>query len=110
MQCSVVCINITYYYMTQRSVILCYMIYDDINIFRLGRLNRVKASMVFGGCTCGGDCYFDGYLDSVCSFGDSALVVVYVQYLCVIYFNIRDNMLGYSKSIRNSPPNIGVYL
>ncbi|KAK2174209.1 hypothetical protein NP493_818g02007 [Ridgeia piscesae] len=44
-----------------------------------GRLNRVKASMVFGGCTCGGDCYFDGYLDSVCSLGDSALVVVYVH-------------------------------
>ena len=55
------------------------MVYRYINMFRLGRLNRVKASMVFGGCTCGGDCYFDGYLDSVCSLGDSALVVVYVH-------------------------------
>ena len=86
------------------------MIYDNIYMFRLGRLNRVKASMVFGGCTCGVDCYFDGYLDSVCSFCDSALVVVYVQYLCVIYYNIRDNMPGYSKSIRNSRTNICVYL
>ena len=55
------------------------MVYHYINMFRLGRLNRVKASMVFGGCTCGGDCYFDGYLDSVCLLDDSALVVVYVH-------------------------------
>jgi len=60
------------------------MIYDDITMFRLGKLNRVKATMVFGGCTCGGACFFDGYLDSVSSFGDSALLVVYVHYLCVI--------------------------
>ena len=63
---------------------LYYVIYDDISTFRLGRLNKVKASMVFGGCACGGDCYFDGYLDSVCSFCYNALDVVYVHYLCVI--------------------------
>ncbi|KAI0239525.1 hypothetical protein LSAT2_009749 [Lamellibrachia satsuma] len=30
-----------------------------------GRLNRVKAPMVFGGCVCGGSCFFDGYMDTV---------------------------------------------
>ncbi|KAI0235152.1 hypothetical protein LSAT2_014404 [Lamellibrachia satsuma] len=30
-----------------------------------GRLDRVKAPMVFGGCVCGGDCFFDGYMDTV---------------------------------------------
>ena len=32
--------------------------------------------------TCGGACYFDGYLDSVHIFSDSPLVVVYVHYVC----------------------------
>ena len=30
-----------------------------------GKIDRVKASMVIGGCVCGDTCYFDGYLDTV---------------------------------------------
>ena len=30
----------------------------------------MKAPLVFGGCVCGGDCYFDGFMDSVRAFDD----------------------------------------
>ncbi|KAI0231048.1 hypothetical protein LSAT2_018588, partial [Lamellibrachia satsuma] len=44
------------------------------------RLNRVKAPLVFGGCVCGGDCYFDGFMDSIC-FLKGALGQAEVDYL-----------------------------
>ena len=33
-----------------------------------GRIDRVKAPLAIGGCICGGDCFFDGYMDSVRGF------------------------------------------
>ena len=37
----------------------------DICHISPGRLNRVKASLVIGGCICADDCFFDGLMDSV---------------------------------------------
>ncbi|KAI0239524.1 hypothetical protein LSAT2_009748 [Lamellibrachia satsuma] len=45
-----------------------------------GRLNRVKAPMVFGGCVCGGSCFFDGYMDTV-SFVHGVLDAASVSHL-----------------------------
>ena len=41
--------------------------YDICNISP-GRLNRVKAGLVIGGCICADDCFFDGLMDSVGGF------------------------------------------
>ena len=37
----------------------------DICNISPGRLNRVKAGLVIGGCICADDCFFDGLMDSV---------------------------------------------
>ena len=37
----------------------------DICHISPGRLNRVKAGLVIGGCICADDCFFDGHMDSV---------------------------------------------
>ncbi|KAI0231047.1 hypothetical protein LSAT2_018587, partial [Lamellibrachia satsuma] len=41
------------------------LVYTEASV---GQLKHVIAPMVLGGCVCGGDCYFSGYMDSVCFF------------------------------------------
>ena len=49
-----------------QNVLLSYMFSVAIS----GRLNRVLAPLVFGGCVCGDGCFFDGYMDTVSRYMD----------------------------------------
>ena len=49
-----------------------------------GRIDRVKAPLAIGGCICGGDCFFDGYMDSVRGFYIDLLTsTVYLSMHCL---------------------------
>ena len=48
-----------------RNMCLLLVTTRDICNISPGRLNRVKAGLVIGGCICADDCFFDGLMDSV---------------------------------------------
>ena len=51
-----------------------------------GKIDRVKAPMVLGGCVCGGACFFDGYLDTVSCpyYTNNCNICNYILYIYII--------------------------